>query len=161
MQLRIAVASALVLGITACALQDPNLTPASSAPAYVPTNAAPPAFGGSASELSGPTWQWQRTQAADGKLVAAAAPERYTLRFEAGGRVLLQADCNRGSGSYEVSGGSMKMGPAMLTRMACPPDSQDSLFAAALAGVTRYAINGDDLTLTLAGGATMRFRAKR
>ena len=79
-------------------------------------------------ELVGRVWQWQRSDLPGGKSVAVASPERYTLAFQAGGRVLLRADCNRGSGSYEVNGNAMKMGPAATTKMGCPPDSQDGEF---------------------------------
>lgn len=151
---------AVAYAATGCAMRDANLAPGSGAPSYVPANAAPPELSAAANELAGPVWQWQRTQWPDGKSVAAAAPDRYTLKFEGGGRVLLRADCNRGSAPYEISGSAMKMGPAMLTRMGCPPGSQDTEFAGALAGVASYAIGNGELTLTLSGGATMRFRAQ-
>lgn len=151
---------AVALAVTGCAMRDANLAPGSGAPSYAPANAAPPELSAAANELAGPVWQWQRTHWPDGKSVAATGPDRYTLKFEGGGRVLLRADCNRGSASYEVSGSAMKLGPAMLTRMGCPPGSQDAEFASAVAGVASYAIGNSELTLTLAGGATMRFRAQ-
>ena len=85
-----------------------------------PANAAPPVLAVASNEIVGPVWLWQRTQLADGKLVTPAAPERYTLAFQGGGRVNLRADCNRGSGAYEVNGNAMKLGAAALTRMGCP-----------------------------------------
>ena len=151
-----AVAAALVLG--GC-MSDPNLAKGSGAPSYSPSNAAPPALSAAANELAIPTWQWVRTDAADGRVVNAAAPERYTLKFEGGGRVLVRADCNRGSGSYEVNGGQMKLAPIALTRMGCPPGSQDAEFVQAIGRVSTYAIDSGQLTLRLADGATMRFRA--
>ena len=105
------------------------------------------------------TWQWERTQLADGRSTVAAAPERYTLKFEGGGRVLLRADCNRGSGAYEVNGNAMKLGPAALSKMGCASGTQDTEFAAPLGRVTSYAISDGALVLTLADGATMRLRA--
>jgi heat shock protein HslJ len=153
----VAVVAALVT--FACATSDPNLPPGSGAPSYVPSNAMPPTLSAAANDLGLPTWQWQRTQLADGRTIVAAAPERYTLKFEGGGRVLLRADCNRGSGSYEVNGNSMKLGPAALTKMGCPAGSQDNEFAQALPRVASYAIDGGQLVLTLAGGGTMTLRA--
>jgi heat shock protein HslJ len=104
-------------------------------------------------------WLWQRTQLADGKLVPPAAPERYTLAFQGGGRVNLRADCNRGAGAYEVNGNAMKLSAAALTKMGCPAGSQDMEFVAELARVASYTIANSELVLTLTDGGTMRFRA--
>jgi hypothetical protein len=69
----------------------------------MPGNAMPPTLTAAANDLVGPTWQWERTQLADGRSTVAAAPDRYTLKFEGGGRVLLRADCNRGSALQVVA----------------------------------------------------------
>ena len=155
--------SAAVLVVTiaagACTINDPDLAARSGAPAYAPSNAMPPTLSSAANDLAIGTWQWQRTQQADGRVINAVGPDRYTLRFEGGGRVLVRADCNRGAGSYEVNGAAMKMGPVAMTRMGCPPDSQDTLFGAALSRVTAYSIGNGELVLTLADGGTMRLRA--
>ena len=91
----------------------------------------------------------------------SAAPDRYTLTFQGGGRVNVRADCNRGSGAYEVNGNAMKLGPAALTKMGCPAGSQDTEFAAELGRAASYAIADNELVLTLADGGTMHFRAQR
>lgn len=160
MLLRTLLMLAFAAAAGGCSTRDANLAAASGAPAYVPGNAAPPTLTAASNELVGPVWHWQRTQWTDGRVVTAVAPERYTLRFEGGGRVLVQADCNRGGGTYEVNGGAMKMGPAALTRMGCPPGSQDREFVPALASVTSYAIANYELLLTLADGGIMHFRAR-
>ena len=154
------IAVALAIATGACAVQDPALAPSSGAPTYVPANATPPMMTVASNELVGPVWSWQRTQFADGKLVTPTAPERYTLTFQGGGRVNLRADCNRGSGAYEVNGNAMKVGAAALTKMACPAGSQDTEFVAWLGGAASYAIADNELVLTLADGGTMRFRAQ-
>jgi len=148
------VATAAAVALSACAVRDP----APTAPAFVPSNAAPPVLDMASNEIVGPVWQWQRTDFAGGASVVSAAPERYTLAFQGGGRVLLRADCNRGAGAYEVNDTTMKLGAAALTRMGCPPDSQDGEFLRQLARVSRYAVAGGELALTLADGGTMRFR---
>ncbi|MCC6194541.1 MAG: META domain-containing protein [Burkholderiales bacterium] len=158
--LRYCVMLAATVAVSSCSLSDPSLTRASGAPAYAPAGAKPPTLTASASELSIPTWQWQRSQLADGRTVVAAAPERYTLRFEGGGRVLVRADCNRGSGAYEVNGNAMKLAPIALTRMGCPDGTQDGEFVRQIAKVASYDIAGGELVLTLADGGTMRFRAQ-
>jgi heat shock protein HslJ len=153
------IAVALAIATGACAVQDPALAPAAGAPAYVPANATPPMMTVASNEIVGPVWVWQRTQLADGKLVTPAAPDRYTLTFQGGGRVNLRADCNRGGGAYEVNGSAMKLGAAALTKMSCPAGSQDMEFVAELARVASYGVVNNELTLTLADGGTMRFRA--
>ena len=52
-------------------------------------------------------------------------PSRYTISFGADGRVAMQIDCNRGSGTWEATvtdaeGGSLSIGSLALTRAACP-----------------------------------------
>jgi heat shock protein HslJ len=153
----LAVAFAIATG--ACAMQDPALAPSAGAPTYAPANATPPLLAVASNEIVGPAWTWQRTQLADGKLVTPAAPDRYTVAFQGGGRVNLRADCNRGSGAYEVNGNAMKLAAATLTKMGCPPGSQDTEFVAELARVVSYGIVDNELVLTLADGSTMRFRA--
>lgn len=148
----------LAMAALACACADPNLSRQSGTPTYGTAGAMPPTLTPATNDLSIPTWQWQRMQRADGRAIAAAAPDRYTLKFEGGGRVLVRADCNRGSGAYEVNGGAMKLGPIALTKMGCPSDSQDAAFVQALSGVTGYSVNAGELVLALADGGTMTFR---
>ncbi len=148
---------AAVVMIGGCAaLPQAGLKPA-DAPSALPANAAPPDISAASNEIVGPAWQWRAAKLADGRTVDATAPERYTLTFQPGGRVLLRADCNRGSGGYEVSGNAMRFTPAALSRMACPPDSQDGTFIEQLGKVSAYAISGGELTLTLRDGGAMRF----
>jgi heat shock protein HslJ len=150
------VAIAAAIAVTACAARGPASS--AGAPAFVPSNAAPPVLDMASNEIVGPVWQWQRSDLPGGASVVSAAPERYTLAFQGGGRVLLRADCNRGSGAYEVNDTAMKLGPAALTRMGCPPDSQDAEFLRQLARVARYTVAGGDLVLAHSDGGTMRFR---
>ena len=74
---------------------------------------------------------------------------RYTVLFQAGGKVAVQADCNRGSGSYALNGSALSFGPLAMTRAMCPPGSKDGEFLAALSAVSGQAFRGNDLVLTL------------
>jgi len=150
---------ALAACLCAACMSDPKLSSRSGAPTYSPASAMPPTLSSAANDLAIPTWQWQRAKLDGGREIVASAPNRYTLKFEGGGRVLLLADCNRGSGSYEVNGAAMKLSPIALTKMACPSGSQDTEFVQALSRVTGYTINDKELVLTLTGGASMVFRA--
>ena len=158
MSARSSIALAACLCAAAC-MSDPNLSPRSGAPSYSPAAAMPPTLSSAANDLGIPEWQWQRAKLADGRETVSSAPDRYTLRFEGGGRVVLRVDCNRGSGAYEVNGAAMKLSPVALTKMACAAGSQDTEFAQALSRVTSYAITGKELVLTLSGGGSMTFRA--
>ena len=160
MKLRSCLVLAAAFAACGCTLSDPNLAKGSGAPSYAPSGAMPPTLSAAANELAIPTWHWQRSQLADGRTVVAAGPERYTLRFEGGGRVLVRADCNRGSGAYEVNGNAMKFAPIALTRMGCPPGTQDAEFMQALSKAASYNIADGELVLTLSDGGTMRFRGQ-
>jgi len=88
----------------------------------------------------------------------ATAPDRYTLSFQGGGRVNVRADCNRGSGSYEVNGAQIRFGAIALTRMACPSTSQDAEFLRSVVQANAFAMDRGELVLALSDGASMRFK---
>ena len=135
----------LALVVAACAATDAGapLMPGS-------VNAPPPplVLPGDAL-LTGTTWSWRETVMSDDKRIKPDAPERYTLLFQPGGAVAVRADCNRGSGRYELNGGSLSFGPMALTRAMCPPGSMDSEFMKQLGGVSGQLFKGDELVLTL------------
>ena len=118
----------------------------------------PPVITVASDVIVGPVWQWQRTTLGSAPAVVAVGPERYSLSFDGGGRVNVRADCNRGSGSYEVNGTQIKFGAIALTRMACPPSSQDAEFLRSLVQATSYGLDRGELVLTLSDGAAMRFK---
>jgi heat shock protein HslJ len=154
-----AIALVSVLAMVGCQNMPSAGSPtAASMPAFVPSNATPPTVTVASDELVGPVWQWQRTQLGSAPAVTAAAPERYTLSFQGGGRVSVRADCNRGSGGYEVNGAQIRFGAVALTKMACPSGSQDAEFLRSLMQANAYAMVKGELVLTLADGASMRFR---
>lgn len=109
--------------------------------------------------LTGVTWEWQRTQTGDGDTITVAQPSRYTLTFHEDGMVDVQFDCNSGGGSYTVAGDRLTFGAMITTLMGCPEDSQADAFSDGLNSVTRYTLEGDSLTLGLAGGGEMIFHA--
>ena len=82
--------------------------------------------------------QWESTKAADGTVVTAADPTRYTITFSADNSVQIRADCNRVLGTYTVSGASLsiKVGPSTL--VGCPPDSHADDFLAGLEQVQTF-----------------------
>jgi para-nitrobenzyl esterase len=152
MNLRYAVA-ALMLALAGCASNsaappDPQLAP--------PTTAADkPAL---SADLSGYTWQW--ISFADGKsAMDIPHPERYTVTFSAG-RVAIQADCNRGVGTYQIEKDyRISFQQLGMTRALCLPDSLDTRFMQLLERVVSYHPFEGDLLLELPmDSGTLRFR---
>jgi heat shock protein HslJ len=92
--------------------------------------------------------------------VKVDAPERYTIQFGRDGRLAVVADCNRGSTSYSVSADRrIALGPIVLTRMMCPPGSQDARFVNELGRATSYFLEDGYLFLELpVDSGTLRFR---
>ena len=107
------------------------------------------------------TWQWVATIVPVEK-IAVQNPERYTIRLTEYGKVQARFDCNRGGGTYKISGSKISIGPLMSTRMACPEDSLDASFMKDLQRVASFFVEDGDLYLELPFDiGTMRFREAR
>jgi uncharacterized lipoprotein YbaY len=105
-------------------------------------------------------WLWQQTQRADGTTVAASDPTRYNVTFLPDGRLGIQADCNRVTGTYTQQGSALTLRLGATTLAACPPGSQDQLFIRDLGAVQSFALSGSNLVLNLAAnGGRMTFAA--
>jgi para-nitrobenzyl esterase len=99
------------------------------------------------------TWQLVKIQNRARKNVAPDDGSKYTLAFENVGRLSARIDCNRGRGTWKVSGTRIQFGPLALTRALCPPDSLHDRMVKDLAAVRSFKINGGHLFLTLKGNA--------
>jgi len=134
----------------------------SSAEASLAPGASPPA------ELLGKRWKLtgitETTPAFQG-VVPEADQSTYTIEFQADGTFNAKADCNQVGGTYEVhrgdgrtdiglepGGGSISILPGPSTLAACPPGSMGDLYVVGLGKASSYAIEGGQLTLTLADG---------
>jgi heat shock protein HslJ len=104
------------------------------------------------------TWQWV-SFTSPVEQIAVDAPERYTIRFGPDGRAAVKADCNRGNTSYSIRADRrIALGPIVLTRMMCPPGSQDARFVKELGRATSYFLKDGDLFLELpVDSGTLRF----
>jgi para-nitrobenzyl esterase len=112
--------------------------------------------------LTGTVWTWQGTQMRDSTRFTPDSPERYTLEFQPGGKLIVRADCNRGSASYLLDGSALSFGPIALTRAMCPPGSKDADFLRGVQAVSGHLLHGGELELTLKSGAgSMRFAPSR
>jgi len=104
--------------------------------------------------LEGTTW---RAEDIDGARSSDRTPS--TVAFEANRRIEGRAACNRYFGTFEQSGETVRIRPAGLTRMACPPAvmDQERQFLVALEAVKRGRREGETLEL-LDGDGRVRIR---
>jgi len=143
---RAAAACGVGLILGACAPSAPKSTLPPVTPIMIP-----PSMPSAAQELGGGAWHWEGPE---GNPVPR---ERYTVEFTGDGRVLVLADCNRGSSRYtQDAGGRLTLAPIATTKMACPAGSQDTAFLRQLGAVEGYRVDAGTLQLQLRGGGTMR-----
>jgi heat shock protein HslJ len=106
------------------------------------------------SELTGTRWQLVEIQSTQGN-TGPDVRSKYTIAFNADGRVALRLDCNRGSGTYEAEpsgnggGGSLAIGPLAVTKAYCPPPSLSEQIARDMAHVRSYTIANGRLTMSM------------
>jgi heat shock protein HslJ len=95
------------------------------------------------------------------EIAGAPVPEgaEVTMAFS-DGRVAGKAACNRYFGSFEAGDGTLKVGPAGSSMMACPEPlmATEQAFHAALMQVTGFSVSGNSLTLTGPDGPLLRGR---
>jgi heat shock protein HslJ len=82
------------------------------------------------------------------------------VQFRGEGQITGTGGCNRFSGTYEIDGATIRIGPLAATRRACPPPlmHREAALFAALERARRYQRARIDLTLyDEAGSAVARF----
>jgi len=99
--------------------------------------------------LTGVRWRWVHFTAPGVAPLVPAHPERYWVEFLPEGVLALQADCNRGTGTWTQKGAELTLKLLATTLAACPPDSLDSRFNQLLAEVARASVHGRTLLLWL------------
>ena len=97
-------------------------------------------------------WRWQGLRGVEP--LEIEKPSHYALELRADGSYSVRADCNRGSGSYLVEGGELRLAPAAMTLAACSPGSHDQRYLRLLGEHRRPSRNGDQLVLASANGAS-------
>jgi heat shock protein HslJ len=100
------------------------------------------------SSLRGTTWRLVD--------LAGAAPltdVAATLSFPEEGRIAGGGSCNRFFGSAKVTGEALEIAGVGSTKMACPEPimGQEQRYLEALQGATRYAIEGNTLSIWVKG----------
>lgn len=99
--------------------------------------------------LTGTLWKWQQTRYNNDQNAVPGDPSRYTITFDAGGKLNIRADCNRGGGSYSTKGKSLTLEVTHTTRAMCPPDSLDQTFIKDLNAARIYFFRDGNLYLDL------------
>jgi len=112
-----------------------------------------------ASELEGTSWRLLNITSMDGTVYVPEDPARYTLVLGADATASLQADCNRGTGSWTSEGaGRLQFGPIAATRAMCQPESLSEKYLAQFEWVRSYVMQDSHLFLaTMADGSIIEF----
>lgn len=124
-----------------------DATPAEPTEPIAPTEPLAPA------EITGVTWQLQEISRGSGSVSPVADPTKYTLTLNADGTVAIVADCNTGSGTYEIDGSAISFQQLATTRMACPQPTMGSQFTKVLEFVDSYAVENGNLVLSYSNGS--------
>lgn len=145
----------LVVGLSACAVEDNPATPSATTDS---DDAGPP--GDAGAELEG-TWQLRADYLRDGAGATEQPEDLPTLTFE-DGALGVNTGCNTGGGDYEVDGNQLTLGPVALTMRACEGVTGDlERLVSGLLGATEltFAVDDGTLTLTAEDGTTLAFSA--
>lgn len=101
----------------------------------------------SPSAVIGGVWKLQSLEIPGRGLVPIPVPANYTIEFKDGGLVAIKADCNSCSGTYSISGQSMKITASACTTAFCGSASLDTAFLAVLNNANTFEASGNDLTI--------------
>ena len=111
-----------------------------------------------AADILNKPWQWVAFTDPVNGTQDVANPASYTVQFQSSGIARIQADCNRGAGSYTIDGSSISIEIGALTRAQCPPDSRSEEFIRYLDGAAVWFMDGENLFIDLfADSGTMKF----
>ena len=106
--------------------------------------------------LVGTTWTLSSISSGD-VVTSVISGTEITAVFSTDNTVSGSAGCNGFSGRYSQAGDSLSLSPLATTRMACKKYvmAQERVFLNAMSGVRSYAIDGTQLTVFDASGATL------
>jgi len=106
--------------------------------------------------LAGSTWLATGINNGRGGVQSLVIDSTVTATFADDGTLSGDAGCNTYSGTYEVDGDSMTIGPLASTMMACADEEvtqQEAAYLAALSNVSTFSITGNSLELRDEAGA--------
>jgi heat shock protein HslJ len=104
-------------------------------------------------DFIGTEWIWLSYQDPDQDDIVVSEPGRYSLEFNVDDTFVYKADCNQGSGVYQLSGDriTLELGPVILA--VCPEGSQADQFIQLLRDVTSFVHQVPLLALKLDSGS--------
>lgn len=101
-------------------------------------------------KLDGTSWQLVKFMGGNDKTFIPDDKAKYTIAFNADGRVNVRFDCNRGRGTWKASPpNQLLFGPLALTRAMCPPGSLHDRLAKDWGYVRSYVLKNGHLFLSL------------
>ncbi|WP_155523478.1 META domain-containing protein [Nodosilinea nodulosa] len=101
--------------------------------------------------LVGTLWKLQQIQLSNDTLLVPDQPDSYTAEFLEDGTLLVQADCNRGRGTFSTTDDHrLEVSPIATTMAACPEGSIGSDFVQALGNSGTYFFRDGKLFIDLA-----------
>jgi para-nitrobenzyl esterase len=100
-------------------------------------------------QITGLEWRWQGSFYNNDTQVVPVNHERYSILLGEEGKLSAVLDCNRGGGSYTLSGNNLEIGVLFATRAMCPEDSLDMAFQKDLAAVQSWLVKDEKLHLIL------------
>ena len=115
-----------------------------------PASQAAPRSSMSSRPLEGTSWQLVKFQGSDDTTLTPDDRAKYTIAFEAGGRVIARVDCNRGHGTWTAAApNQLQFGPLALTRAQCPAGSLHDHIVKQWGNIRSYVVRDGHLFLAL------------
>ena len=113
--------------------------------------------------LAGTSWRLVRFEGGDDAVLTPDDRAKYTIDFQADGRLAARVDCNRGRGTWRSNGsGHIELGPLALTRAKCPTGSLHDQIVKQWGNIRSYVIRDGHLYLALmADGGIYEFEPAR
>jgi heat shock protein HslJ len=119
---------------------------------------APPGEASSTPVITGQLWSWiGLVEPNNDQPAIVPYPDLYMLIFYPEGRFDILADCNSGSGSFQMEGESLTMTVEMMTMAFCSPDSLSDQFINLVGQVESFTLDGNQLHLGTKERETMLF----
>jgi para-nitrobenzyl esterase len=146
-----------LMTISGCSPDSGSQSPATTTrpePAMVATDGASQAKG-EVAELVGTSWRLVKIMGMDDSVSEPDDRSLYTLEFGEDGRAAMQADCNRGTGTWtSESPGTLQFGPVAATRAMCPPGSLSDAYLSQFEWARSYVMKTGHLFMaTMADGS--------
>jgi len=94
--------------------------------------------------LAGTKWRLVKFIGMNDVTKTPADPDKYTVEFGADGKVSVQADCNRGAGTWSSpEPSSLRFSALATTRAMCPPGSMSDRFLGDFEYMRSWRMNKD------------------